>query len=73
MIGLSVVFCFYVGNQFWAIRGHEELAGYPKSIHTLGLPATLQKIDAAISVKEKKKTYFFVEDKYWRWAAVRTF
>ncbi|XP_051011708.1 stromelysin-1 [Acomys russatus] len=54
------------GNQYWAIRGHEEQAGYPKSIHTLGLPASVRKIDAAFSSKEKKKTYFFVEDKYWR-------
>ncbi|NP_034939.2 stromelysin-1 preproprotein [Mus musculus] len=61
----DTVFIFK-GNQFWAIRGHEELAGYPKSIHTLGLPATVKKIDAAISNKEKRKTYFFVEDKYWR-------
>lgn len=66
-----LLLCFCVGNQFWAIRGHEELAGYPKSIHTLGLPATVKKIDAAISNKEKRKTYFFVEDKYWRWDSVR--
>lgn len=41
-------------------------AGYPRGIHTLGLPSTVRKIDAAFSDKEKKKTYFFAEDKYWR-------
>uniref|UniRef100_A0A2K5DTQ0 Stromelysin-1 n=1 Tax=Aotus nancymaae TaxID=37293 RepID=A0A2K5DTQ0_AOTNA len=61
----DLVFIFK-GNQFWAIRGNEVQAGYPRGIHTLGFPPTVRKIDAAISDKEKKKTYFFVEDKYWR-------
>ncbi|KAB0370815.1 stromelysin-1-like [Muntiacus reevesi] len=61
----DTVFIFK-GNQFWAIRGNEMQAGYPRGIHTLGLPSTVRKIDAAFSDKEKKKTYFFVEDKYWR-------
>ncbi|CAO2636201.1 Interstitial collagenase A, partial [Lemmus lemmus] len=54
------------GTQFWAVRGHEEQAGYPKSIHALGFPPTVRKIDAAVSAKETKKTYFFVDDQYWR-------
>ncbi|KAF6333578.1 matrix metallopeptidase 3 [Rhinolophus ferrumequinum] len=53
-------------NQFWAIRGNEVQAGYPRGIHTLGFPPTVRKIDAALFDKEKKKSYFFVEDKYWR-------
>ncbi|KFO25635.1 stromelysin-1 [Fukomys damarensis] len=61
----DTVFVFK-GNQFWAIRGSEVQAGSPRSIYTLGFPATVKKIDAAISVKEKKKTYFFVKDQYWR-------
>ncbi|KAL2806991.1 stromelysin-2 preproprotein [Daubentonia madagascariensis] len=56
----------FKGTQFWAVRGSEVQAGYPRSIHTLGFPPTIRKIDAAVSDKEKKKTYFFVEDKYWR-------
>lgn len=65
----SVWLCFFLiktGNQFWAIRGNEMQAGYPRGIHTLGLPSTVKKIDSAFSDKEKKKTYFFAEDKYWR-------
>ncbi|ELW64939.1 Stromelysin-1 [Tupaia chinensis] len=54
------------GNKFWAIRGTEVQANYPKSIRTLGFPPTVRKIDAAVSDVEKKKTYFFVGDKYWR-------
>ncbi|XP_020023665.1 stromelysin-1-like [Castor canadensis] len=65
VISKDTVFIFK-GHEFWAIRGHEVQGGYPRSIHTLGFPATVRKIDAAISDKDKKKTYFFVEDKYWR-------
>ncbi|XP_076969235.1 stromelysin-1-like [Tamandua tetradactyla] len=65
VISKDTVFIFK-GNQFWAIRGNAVQAGYPRDIHTLGFPPTVRKIDAAISDKEKKKTYFFVEDKYWR-------
>ncbi|XP_012514644.1 PREDICTED: stromelysin-1-like [Propithecus coquereli] len=61
----DTVFIFK-GNQFWGVRGGEVQAGYPRGIHTLGFPPTVKKIDAAISDKDKKKTYFFVEDKYWR-------
>lgn len=61
----DTVFLFK-GNQFWATRGNEVQRGYPKSIQTLGFPPTIRKIDAAFSDKEKKKTYFFLEDKYWR-------
>ncbi|KAF6333571.1 matrix metallopeptidase 10 [Rhinolophus ferrumequinum] len=60
----DIVFIFK-GNEFWAIRGTEMQAGYPRDIHTLGLPPTIRKIDAALS-DEENKTYFFVEDKYWR-------
>ncbi|XP_047609809.1 stromelysin-1-like [Phacochoerus africanus] len=65
VISKDTVFTFK-GTQFWAIRGNDVQPGYPRSIHTLGFPSTVKKIDAAISDKETKKTYFFVEDKYWR-------
>uniref|UniRef100_A0A8C6QU84 Peptidase metallopeptidase domain-containing protein n=1 Tax=Nannospalax galili TaxID=1026970 RepID=A0A8C6QU84_NANGA len=61
----DTVFMFK-GNKVWAVRGNEVQAGYPKDIHTLGFPPTVKKIDAAISDKETKKTFFFVDNKYWR-------
>ena len=54
-----------IGNKFWAVRGIEGQAGYLRVIHTLGFPPTIRKIKA-VSGKGKKKTYFFVEDEYWR-------
>lgn len=65
MTSRDIVFIFK-GKQFWAVRGSEVQAGYPRGIHTLGFPPSVKKIDAAIFDKQKKKTYFFVEDKYWR-------
>lgn len=68
-INVTLKFCFVffkTGNQFWAVRGNEVQAGYPRDIQTLGFPPTVRKIDAAIFDKNKNKTYFFVEDKYWR-------
>ncbi|KAM5245968.1 stromelysin-1-like [Ctenodactylus gundi] len=65
VVSKDTVFVFK-GNQFWAIRGQDVQVGSPRSIYTLGFPATVRKIDAAISNKEKKKTYFFIDDKYWR-------
>lgn len=56
---------FSIGKQSWAMRGNEVQAGYPRGIHTIGFSPTIRKIDAAISDK-KKKTYFFLDDKYWR-------
>lgn len=61
----DIVFIFK-RNRFWAIRGNVVQAGYPRDIKTMGFPPTVRKIDAALFDKEKKKTYFFVEDKYWR-------
>ncbi|XP_007520793.1 stromelysin-1-like [Erinaceus europaeus] len=61
----DTVFIFK-GNRFWAIRGNEVQAGYPRGIETLGFPSTVRKIDAAVWHKDKRMTYFFVDDKYWR-------
>ncbi|KAM4828210.1 stromelysin-2-like [Thomomys bottae] len=65
VISKDTVFIFK-GNKFWAIKGTDIQAGYPRDIYTLGFPPTVKKIDAAVSDKEKKKTYFFVKNEYWR-------
>ncbi|XP_015345431.1 matrix metalloproteinase-27 isoform X1 [Marmota marmota marmota] len=54
-------------KNFWAIRGYAVLPDYPKSIHTLGFPRHVKKIDAAVCDQSTKKTYFFVGIWCWRY------
>ncbi|XP_006887416.1 PREDICTED: stromelysin-1-like [Elephantulus edwardii] len=61
----DTVFIFKA-DHFWAFKTLELQAGYPRSIYTLGFPQTVKKIDAAFSDKDSGKTYFFVQEKYWR-------
>ncbi|XP_054225603.1 matrix metalloproteinase-27 isoform X3 [Homo sapiens] len=53
-------------ENFWMIRGYAVLPDYPKSIHTLGFPGRVKKIDAAVCDKTTRKTYFFVGIWCWR-------
>ncbi|XP_072824996.1 matrix metalloproteinase-27 isoform X2 [Vicugna pacos] len=43
---------------------------YPKSIHTLGFPRHVKKIDAAVCDHSTRKTYFFVDIWCWRYDEV---
>ncbi|XP_075404843.1 matrix metalloproteinase-27 [Tenrec ecaudatus] len=54
-------------DNFWMIRGYAILPDYPKSIHTLGFPRNVKKIDAAVCDQNTRKTYFFVGIWYWRY------
>ncbi|XP_068935770.1 stromelysin-1-like [Petaurus breviceps papuanus] len=62
----DMVFVFK-DSKFWSVRGSDIQLGYPRDIYTLGFPRTVKKIDAAFFHKEKQKTYFFVNDIYWRY------
>nr|XP_011759879.1 matrix metalloproteinase-27 isoform X2 [Macaca nemestrina] len=53
-------------ENFWMIRGYAILPDYPKSIHTLGFPGRVKKVDAAVCDKTTRKTYFFVGIWCWR-------
>ncbi|XP_072467351.1 matrix metalloproteinase-27 [Notamacropus eugenii] len=53
--------------NFWMINSYTILPGYPKPIYDLGFSRRTKKIDAALFNKRTRKTYFFVEDKYWRY------
>ena len=44
----------------WAFRGYDLEAGYPKSISTLGLPATVRRVDAAFWNEEPARMMIFV-------------
>ncbi|XP_069325116.1 matrix metalloproteinase-27 [Eulemur rufifrons] len=54
-------------ENFWMIRGYAVLPDYPKSIHTLGFPSNVKKIDAAVCDRNTRKTYFFVGIWCWRY------
>ncbi|KAM4700397.1 matrix metalloproteinase-18-like [Discoglossus pictus] len=55
----------FKGNKYWAMSGFDISSDSPKSIYQLGLPRTVKRIDAAVHSSQTRKTYFFVEDKYW--------
>ncbi|XP_005077378.1 matrix metalloproteinase-27 isoform X1 [Mesocricetus auratus] len=57
-------------ENFWVIRGYAILSGYPKSIHTLGFPRRVKKIDAAVCDHNTRKTFFFVGIWCWRYDEV---
>lgn len=54
-------------ENFWVIRGYAVLPDYPKSIHTLGFPRRVKKIDAAVCDHDTRKTFFFVGIWCWRY------
>ncbi|KAK7812800.1 hypothetical protein U0070_019826 [Myodes glareolus] len=58
---------FFKGNRVWAIREQSVQAGFPTDIYSyFGFPSSVTHIDAAVCEEETGKTYFFVDDMYWR-------
>ncbi|XP_046540641.1 neutrophil collagenase isoform X2 [Equus quagga] len=66
----DLIFLFK-GNQYWALNGYDIQQGYPKDISNYGFPSSVQAIDAAVSYRSK--TYFFVNDQFWRYDNQRRF
>ncbi|TKS83805.1 Stromelysin-1 [Collichthys lucidus] len=56
---------FFEGNQYWEVRRTIVMSGYPKPLSDLGFPSSVTKVDAAVHVSFKRRTLFFVRDKYW--------
>ncbi|XP_037694660.1 macrophage metalloelastase [Choloepus didactylus] len=54
-------------DKYWLISNLRIHPDYPKSIYSLGLPASVKKIDAAVFHPVLYKTYFFVDNWYWRY------
>lgn len=57
----------FKGDKFWLISHLRLQPNYPKSIHSLGFPDFVKKIDAAVFNPSLQKTYFFVDNLYWRY------
>uniref|UniRef100_A0A8C9VJT7 72 kDa type IV collagenase n=1 Tax=Scleropages formosus TaxID=113540 RepID=A0A8C9VJT7_SCLFO len=58
---------FFSGNEVWIYKASTLERGYPKRISSMGLPADLQRLDAAFSFSKSKKTYLFAGDNFWRY------
>ncbi|CAI9593481.1 unnamed protein product [Staurois parvus] len=55
---------FFKGPHYWTTRGLQML-GPPQFIYDYGFPSTVQKIDAAVHLKNNKKTLFFVGEDFY--------
>lgn len=65
----SACFLFlFTDDKYWLISNLRPQPHYPKNIHSLGFPDSVKKIDAAVFNPLLYKTYFFVDDQFWRWA-----
>ncbi|XP_044522194.1 neutrophil collagenase [Gracilinanus agilis] len=62
----DLVFLFK-GNQYWALNGYEVRPGFPRDISDFGFPRSIQAVDAAASITENRKIYFFVKNQFWRY------
>ncbi|XP_012861701.1 macrophage metalloelastase [Echinops telfairi] len=58
-------------EQYWKIKNLTLQPGYPRNIFFLGLPYAVRKIDAAVFNPLTNKTYFFVNNRYWRYDETR--
>ncbi|XP_033231708.1 matrix metalloproteinase-2 [Belonocnema kinseyi] len=57
---------FFIGRLYYVFNARVLEPGYPKPLTTLGLPASLEKIDGAMVWGHNKRTYFFSGTMYWR-------
>ncbi|XP_043337668.1 interstitial collagenase-like [Cervus canadensis] len=59
---------FFKGNKYWVARGGVILRSYPRDIYSsFGFPRWVRNVDAAVHEEETGKTYFFVDNEYWRY------
>uniref|UniRef100_A0A8D2BY11 Matrix metallopeptidase 12 n=1 Tax=Sus scrofa TaxID=9823 RepID=A0A8D2BY11_PIG len=58
-------------DKYWLISNLKSQLNYPKSIYTLGFPYSVKKIDAAVFNPRIYKTYFFVDNQFWRFSSCR--
>ncbi|XP_040833164.1 macrophage metalloelastase isoform X1 [Ochotona curzoniae] len=54
-------------DKYWLMNNLKIQPNYPKSIYSLGFPVSVKKIDAAVFNPILRKTYFFVNNQYWRY------
>lgn len=57
---------FFIGRQYFVYNANTLEHGYPRPLTDLGLPETLERVDAAMVWGHNKKTYFYSGTMYWR-------
>lgn len=57
---------FISGKQLYLFDSQYLLPGYPRPLTTLGLPASLEKLDAAMVWGHNGNTYFYSGSMYWK-------
>ncbi|XP_055313024.1 matrix metalloproteinase-2-like isoform X2 [Sitodiplosis mosellana] len=57
---------FFMGKMYYVFNSNKLEDGYPKALTTLGLPATVDKIDAVLVWGHNNRTYFYSGTMYWR-------
>ncbi|XP_031640524.1 matrix metalloproteinase-2 isoform X2 [Contarinia nasturtii] len=57
---------FFIGKMYYVFNSNKLEDGYPKALTTLGLPASLDKIDAVLVWGHNNRTYFYSGTMYWR-------
>ncbi|XP_078513134.1 matrix metalloproteinase-20-like [Lissotriton helveticus] len=55
---------FFKGPHYWKTRGF-NMQGSPRPISDFGFPSRVEKIDAAVHLKDSKKTLFFTGEDYY--------
>ncbi|KAL2096442.1 hypothetical protein ACEWY4_008590 [Coilia grayii] len=71
-IPTSGTIVIFTGPKYWMVQNFRTKS-YSGSIYDYGFPTTVKKIDAAVHLREYKKTYFFTAGVYYRYdEALRT-
>lgn len=50
---------FCIGKKYYVFQSQHLLPDYPKPLTDLGLPETVEKIDAALVWSHNNRTYFY--------------
>uniref|UniRef100_A0A1A8MGP6 Matrix metallopeptidase 15 (Membrane-inserted) n=3 Tax=Nothobranchius TaxID=28779 RepID=A0A1A8MGP6_9TELE len=60
-------FVFFKGERYWLFREADVLPGYPQPLYQYGRGIPTHRIDTAIWWEPNGCTYFFTDDRYWRY------
>ncbi|KAG9265204.1 matrix metalloproteinase-20-like [Astyanax mexicanus] len=56
----------FSGSRYWTVKG-SQVKGRDKNISSLGFPAWVKQIDAAVHIHKTVHTLFFTQHLYWRY------